>query len=41
LIEPKEALEIGLLNNIFPDETFREEILEVAKKIVKKSLPAV
>lgn len=36
LIESKEALEIGLLNDIFPDETFREEILEVAKKDSQK-----
>jgi len=41
LIGSKEALEIGLLNDIFPDETFGEEILEVAKKNSQKNLPDV
>lgn len=36
LIGLKDALEIGLLNDIFLDETFSEEILEVPKKDSQK-----
>ncbi len=41
VIDSKEALRIGLLNGIFPDESFEESVLRVAKKIAQKSLPAI
>lgn len=41
LIGSKKALQIGLINGIFPDETFREDVLKIAKKVAQKSLPAI
>jgi enoyl-CoA hydratase/carnithine racemase len=41
LINAKEALQIGFLNNVFSNEDFEESLQKIAKNIAKKSLPAI
>ncbi|GAA4714562.1 enoyl-CoA hydratase/isomerase family protein [Brevibacillus fulvus] len=40
-ISPQEALEIGLVNDVFPQEQTREKVLEYARKIVNSATYAV
>ena len=41
LIGAPEAFRVGFLNGLLPDETFWESVLEVARKIARKSLPSL